>query len=617
MISPGPLPRASSFRVRPALAGLIVLLVTLGSGSANGDPVWGQHGGGPQHTSLSSVASQPLQQILWQTPVDLNPQYSGTDLFIHYGSPLVTAMNTIIVPVKVGAADTFRVEARVGRTGMPLWQEPSDYTLPVAGWIPSYTPALTPSGRLYLPAAGGTLLYADQIDGPETPTFTRIAFYGTANYVANPAAYADVKICSPLTIDALGNVYFGFMASGANPLGIRSGIARIGADGSGAYVTAKAASAAHDSIPLMNCAPALSNDGHTLYVTLTSASDSGELVALDAATLATVARTPLTDPLSANPAVLLDIGSGTPMVGPDGRIFFGVLENPFPSNADRGWMLQFNPDLSPAGAPGAFGWDDTPSIVPRAIVPSYTGPSSYLLMTKYNNYAGFSFGNGVNKIAILDPNVTQTDPFTGAAVMKEILTMTGVTPDSEYTDNYPNAVREWCINAAAVDTATHSVLAGSEDGRLYRWDLAANTFSESVTLTPGVGEAYTPTVIGGDGRVYAINNATLFSVGRAGTAAVPAGSQSRLDLAVAGPDPFTGATALRLSLPSSSRVKLEILDTAGRHLVTLAEGAFGRGERIVRWDGRDSAGRMASAGVYYARLTSGAASIARKLVLTR
>jgi hypothetical protein len=156
-------------------------------------------------------------------------------------------------------------------------------------------------------------------------------------------------------------------------------------------------------------------------------------------------------------------------------------------------------------------------------------------------------------------------------------------------------VKEWCINSAAVDPATGSVLAGSEDGKLYRWDLATNSFSQSMVLTSGVtilrqsrrlsgcwplkgacsqpkvktsvpaqsvvhgaalltgchgfreggrdgsrwerrtpgivkpplpdpgkaggspnalGEAYAPTLIGPDGTVYAINNATLFAVGQ-------------------------------------------------------------------------------------------------------
>jgi hypothetical protein len=65
-----------------------------------------------------------------------------------------------------------------------------------------------------------------------------------------------------------------------------------------------------------------------------------------------------------------------------------------------------------------------------------------------------------------------------------------------------------------VDPQTKSILANSEDGKLYRWDLTTNTLSQSVVLTTGIGEAYTPTVIGVDGHVYAINNAILFAVGQ-------------------------------------------------------------------------------------------------------
>ncbi len=36
--------------------------------------------------------------------------------------------------------------------------------------------------------------------------------------------------------------------------------------------------------------------------------------------------------------------------------------------------------------------------------------------------------------------------------------------------------------------------------------------AEHVVLTSGIGEAYTPTLIGPDGTVYAINDATLFAV---------------------------------------------------------------------------------------------------------
>jgi hypothetical protein len=221
--------------------------------------------------------------------------------------------------------------------------------------------------------------------------------------------------------------------------------------------------------------------------------------------------------------MLSEDGTASPTVGPDGDVYFGVLENPFASS--KGWLLHFNANLTQAKPAGAFGWDDTASVVPRSMVPSYQGTSPYLLMTKYNNYAGLG-GDGKNKIAVLDPNATQTDARTGATVMQEVLTIEDLTSDEDFPGQ-PGAVREWCINTAAVDPFTGSVLANSEDGRLYRWDLATNSFTQSITLTPGVGEAYTPTLIGPDGTVYAINDATLFAIG-----ATPVPEPSAIALAV-------------------------------------------------------------------------------------
>ena len=99
---------------------------------------------------------------------------------------------------------------------------------------------------------------------------------------------------------------------------------------------------------------------------------------------------------------------------------------------------------------------------------------------------------------------------TATPVMKEVLTILGPTPDPRF----PGGVVEWCINTAVVDPFTKSVLVNSEDGFLYRWDLSTNTLSEKIRLTSGLGESYTPTAVGADGKVYAINNAILFAVGR-------------------------------------------------------------------------------------------------------
>jgi WD40 repeat protein len=256
-----------------------------------------------------------------------------------------------------------------------------------------------------------------------------------------------------------------------------------------------------------NCAPAVSQGPGLLYVAVSDGA-FGYLVALDLTTLQPVARSRLKDPQTGLDAVLADNGSASPTVGPDGDVYFGVLESAPGDNHYRGWLLHFDSRLSQSKTTGAFGWDDTASIVSRSMVPSYAGASPYLVMTKYNDYSETG-GTGLNRIAVLDPGATQRDAVTGIPVMKEILTIAGPTASTT-----SRGVKEWCINSAAVDPATKSILAGSEDGKLYRWDLSTNSFSQSITLTAGIGEAYTPTVIGPDGTVYAINDGILFAIGQ-------------------------------------------------------------------------------------------------------
>ena len=487
---------------------------------------WSTHAGNPQHTAVSPTAGQPFETIRWSTPVDLAPP-SG-EILIHYGSPLLTPTNTIIVPVKTGSTGRFRVEARNGTDGSLIWSQSTDYVLPPHNWTPSYAPALTSSNRVYFAGAGGTVYFRDSVDA-SAGAGGQFAFYGISNYTANPASFnSTVFINTPITPDSAGNIYFGFRTVGTAPLGLTSGIARIDTNGNGTWVSAVAASGGDATITRVphQAAPALSNDVQTLYAVVASGTPTGTsyLVGLDPATLALKESSPgvnmrvaLKDPRNGgvNNAFILDDSSASPMVGPDGDVYYGILGNPF--NGSRGWMLHFSGNLTQSKTPGGFGWDNTPSIVPASIVPSYTGASSYLIFTKYNNYAGQDGGDGVNKIAILDPNATMVEPHpssNGQLVMKQILAIAGPTPDPEYVAQFPKAVREWCINTAAVDPSTGSVMVNSEDGKLYRWDLATNSFSQTITLSSGIGEAYTPTVIGPDGTVYAINYAVLNAIGQ-------------------------------------------------------------------------------------------------------
>ena len=492
-------------------------------------PAWVGFGGDVQHTALGreNVAAQTLRGFYWYSAIDLAPQLNGTGaLLTHYGSPVITRSNVVMVPVKTGANGGFRVDAKVGATGDAMWSLASDYVLPPHNWIPSFNPALaranTATPLLYVPAAGGSVFVLGNLDAP-TGASTPITFYGDNVYNANPAGFnATVFINTPITADNAGNVYFGFTVTGNTPAGgpPSGGVARIGANGVGSYVTATQATGDATLVKTQtNAAPALSNDGATLYVVFNTAAPAGtratgRLVALDAATLATIRSVPLLDPANGLPGWVSDDSTASPLVGPDGDVYIGVLESAAAPHNFRGWLLHFNGALTQTKTPGAFGWDNTPSIVPKVMVPQYTGTSSYLLLTKYNNYLNtLPNGDGKNKVAVLDPNnLTQADPVSGAVtVMREVLTILGPTAEAGAP---AGAVREWCVNTAVVDPITSSVLINSEDGTLYRWHLPTNDFTERIALNSGIAQSYTPTVLGPDGRIYAVNNAIIHSIGQ-------------------------------------------------------------------------------------------------------
>ncbi|WP_299428688.1 hypothetical protein [Sphingomonas bacterium] len=479
-------------------------------------PAWFSYGHDAQHTAVSAIASQDLGRITWTSPVDMAPQYTSSgSLLTHYGSPIVTTNNTVVIPVKTGATAGYRVEGRNGATGTAIWATATDYVSPPHNWVPPYNVLLTPQARLYAPGSGGKLLMRTDADAA-TGTFAAQIFYGATAYNANPAAFdGTVFINTPLTSDANGNIFFGFQVTGTNPAGLVSGIARVAPDGTGIWVGAAAAVGdAAIKKPAMNCAPALSSDGTTVYIAVNTdvvagVTQRGYLLALNSTTLATRAKVALTDPNSLTPARVSDDGTATPVVGSDGRVFYGVLEGTFPTHNARGWLLQFDALLSPVGVPGSFGWDVSPSVIPASMVPSYGGSSTYLLVVKYNNYNGVGTGDGLNRLAVLDPRASQADPIVpSVSVMREVLTILGPTLDT----GSATARREWCINTMAADPARKSILANNEDGVLYRWDLTTNTLSQNIRLNAGLGQAYTPTAVGADGAVYAISNAVLYSI---------------------------------------------------------------------------------------------------------
>jgi hypothetical protein len=142
--------------------------------------------GNAQHTGGYVPTAQNANRVHWSTSVDL----SNNGTLIHYGAAVLSAANTVFVPVKI-AGDRFQVSAFNGASGASLNTLPTDYILPAHNWILPYNPALAvgPSGtRLYYAGAGGTVYCIDNPDSAPAAAPAQVAFYGLARYKANPSA---------------------------------------------------------------------------------------------------------------------------------------------------------------------------------------------------------------------------------------------------------------------------------------------------------------------------------------------------------------------------------------------------------------------------------------------
>src|ERR1043166_2815783 len=105
--------------------------------------------GNAQHTAQFPVRAQHMNRVLWSASVDVTYSASSS----HYGAPLITASNTIIVPTvingSVGDISSVRysIKAYEGGTGRLKYTLTNDYKPPAlplspGQWWPVYQPVL-------------------------------------------------------------------------------------------------------------------------------------------------------------------------------------------------------------------------------------------------------------------------------------------------------------------------------------------------------------------------------------------------------------------------------------------------------------------------------------------
>jgi photosystem II stability/assembly factor-like uncharacterized protein len=108
---------------------------------------------------------------------------------------------------------------------------------------------------------------------------------------------------------------------------------------------------------------------------------------------------------------------------------------------------------------------------------------------------------------------------------------------------------------------------------------------------------------------WRINVASLpVAVGRTAT-------PGRIALSAPAPNPSRGAARFALALPAAATVEVRVFDAAGRCVRSLFSGGAGPGTLPLLWDGRDSRGQRAGAGIYFVRASASGSAVTRRLAL--
>ena len=83
------------------------------------------------------------------------------------------------------------------------------------------------------------------------------------------------------------------------------------------------------------------------------------------------------------------------------------------------------------------------------------------------------------------------------------------------------------------------------------------------------------------------------------------------------PNPFYLSTSISYYIPESSHVELSIYNILGQKVKTLISTHQDAGEYALNWNGLDENGTRLSNGIYFYKLTTGASSIVKKMLMVK
>lgn len=92
---------------------------------------------------------------------------------------------------------------------------------------------------------------------------------------------------------------------------------------------------------------------------------------------------------------------------------------------------------------------------------------------------------------------------------------------------------------------------------------------------------------------------------------------SKLALHPCRPNPFNPATVISFELEEPGTVTLQIVDVRGRHIDDLMHQTMQAGTHTTTWLGRDAAGELVPAGIYFAKLVVGDIVLSQRMTLLK
>lgn len=454
-------------------------LAVVGARSASAD--WLQFGHDERHSGFQpDVAGQRLDRIISSRQFDTASIATGT-LGIHYDVPKADATG-VYIPNRDGSIPNIVYSVqKLDRSGNVLWTYQSDYNRIVGGWEAAFSFALG-NGNLYVAGLYGVMHVISPDDGSPRGD---IVSYPIPD-PPPPGLAGGVAVSGPPAIDAAGKLYYVVRSTFSGSPPVRSHLAVANPDGTifGTVNFADLTGQANER-PGLNCGPAVAPDG-TIYVG-THVGGLNRLLAINPDLTLKWIGDMASDP--DHVGLIIDQSTSTPVVGPDGQVFYGGWNS---NELSDGYLYRFSPGGQYLGY-YPFGWDTTPGIYPDPD----GDPTHYHLIQKLNKYVSRRYF-----LVSINPNQMGTDPDPDPLLHGQ-----------EWSWELPTPGRELCVNAVVIDSSGASYFLG-EDGIFYRVEFGGVNYT-GIMLGAPRDAAYTPAAMASDGTIYALSDRSFYIVGNA------------------------------------------------------------------------------------------------------